>query len=237
MSLPPDRSWVLAEQRNPRTSNLHELSAAECVRVINREDRAVLEALERAGPALTAFIEAAEPGFLRGGRLVYLGAGTSGRLGVLDASEAPPTFQVPPGRIIGIIAGGDGALRKSSEGMEDDPRGAVVAIEALGLTPDDAVVGIAAGGTTPYVLGALEYVFSGSPSLREGAGGWAADQAKPGVHPAPSNALGTDKGASPVVLPTPRPPPGGRGSKAASHRVADVFADPQASRRGPSHRA
>jgi N-acetylmuramic acid 6-phosphate etherase len=148
---------VLAEQRNPRTASLHALSVAECVRTIQQEDRAVLEAMEAARPALTAFIEAAEPGFVRGGRLVYFGAGTSGRLGVLEASEAPPTFQVPPGRIIGIIAGGDSALRKSSEGMEDDPRGAVPELEALKLTSDDAVVGIAAGGTTPYVLGALAW--------------------------------------------------------------------------------
>jgi N-acetylmuramic acid 6-phosphate etherase len=153
---PPDRSWVLTEQRNPRTANLHELSVADCVRVISQEDRAVLDALDRARPAITAFVEAAEPGFLRGGRLVYIGAGTSGRLGVLDASEAPPTFQVPPGRIIGIIAGGDSSLRKSSEGMEDDPKGAAVELDDLRLTSDDALIGIAAGGTTPYVLGALQ---------------------------------------------------------------------------------
>lgn len=156
MPHPPDRSWVLTEQRNPRTANLHELSVAECIRVINQEDRAVLDALDTARPAITAFIEAAEPGFRRGGRLVYLGAGTSGRLGVLDASEAPPTFQVPPGRIVGIIAGGDSALRKSSEGLEDDPNGAAAELDSLHLTSDDAVIGIAAGGTTPYALGALD---------------------------------------------------------------------------------
>lgn len=154
-SLPPDRSHILTEQRNPRSAMLHTLSAAECVAVIHREDRAVFDALEKAGPALTRLIEAAEPGFIADGRLIYLGAGTSGRLGVLDASESPPTFQVDPGKIVGLIAGGDSALRRSSEGKEDDPDGASPEIEALALTSHDTVIGIAAGGTTPYVLGAL----------------------------------------------------------------------------------
>lgn len=158
---PPDRGHVRTEHRNERTMNLHELSVAQCVAVMQREDRAVFEAMERAAPALTAFIEAVEPGFARGGRLVYIGAGTSGRLGVLDAAEAPPTFQIPPDRIIAIIAGGDAALRKSSEGREDDPRGAESELAALRLTRDDAVLGIAAGGTTPYVLGAIAFAKSG----------------------------------------------------------------------------
>jgi N-acetylmuramic acid 6-phosphate etherase len=156
-SLPPDRSFLLTEQRNPRTRKLHKLSVAECVGVIQEEDRAVLAALERSRAALVAFIEAAEPRFAAGGRLIYLGAGTSGRLGVLDASEAPPTFQVEPGRVVGLIAGGDAALRRSSEGREDDPRGAAAEVNALKLTDQDTVLGIAAGGTTPYVLGGLEY--------------------------------------------------------------------------------
>lgn len=153
----PDRSHILTEQRNPRTANLHALSAAECVRLINEEDAAVISAVREAGPAITAFLEAVEPGFLRGGRLIYLGAGTSGRLGVLDASEAPPTFCIEPGRIIGLIAGGDGALRRSSEGKEDDPAGVHAELASLRLTADDAVLGIAAGGTTPYVLGAFPF--------------------------------------------------------------------------------
>lgn len=159
-SLPPDRSHILTEQRNPRTMRLHELSTRECVALIAREDRAVLDAMDKAGPALAAFIEAAERGFVAGGRLVYLGAGTSGRLGVLDASEAPPTFQVTSDRVVGIIAGGDGALRKSSESKEDDPRGAWPELEKLALNSNDAVIGIAAGGTTPYVLGAFQYTNS-----------------------------------------------------------------------------
>jgi N-acetylmuramic acid 6-phosphate etherase len=156
-TLPPDRSHILTEQRNPRTMQLHELSARECVRLIAQEDRAVLAALDNAGESLAAFIEAAERGFVAGGRLVYLGAGTSGRLGVLDASEAPPTFQVTPDRVVGIIAGGDGALRKSSETKEDDPKGAWPELEKLALNSNDAVIGIAAGGTTPYVIGAFAY--------------------------------------------------------------------------------
>jgi N-acetylmuramic acid 6-phosphate etherase len=160
MTVPPDRSHVLTEQRNPRTMDLHSLSVAQCVQVIQQEDRAVIAALEAAAPQIDAFISAAEPGFSSGGRLVYVGAGTSGRLGVLDASEAPPTFQVEPGRIVGIIAGGDGALRKSSEGKEDDPRGAWDELRALELDSKDSVIGIAAGGTTPYVHGVFEFVAS-----------------------------------------------------------------------------
>jgi N-acetylmuramic acid 6-phosphate etherase len=151
----PDRSWVLAEQRNPRTRNLHELSVSQCVETIAREDRVVLEAIEKARPALVAFIEEVAPRFVAGGRLIYVGAGTSGRLGVLDASEAPPTFQLPPGRIVALIAGGDAALRTSSEGREDEPDGAREALLSLRLTPHDTILAIAAGGTTPYALGAL----------------------------------------------------------------------------------
>ena len=155
MTTPPDRSHVLTEQRNPRSMDLHRRSIGDLVAMFNQEDRAVLDALDAARPALTAFLEAAEPRWLAGGRLIYLGAGTSGRLGVLDASECPPTFQSPPERVVGIIAGGDSALRKSSEGKEDDPDGARGELDALRLTPRDIVVGIAAGGTTPYVLGAI----------------------------------------------------------------------------------
>lgn len=154
--LPPDRSGRLTEQRNPRSMALHRMTTDELVCLIQDEDRAVLAAMEQAQPALTALIQSMEPGFLAGGRIVYVGAGTSGRLGVLDASEAPPTFQVQPDRIIALIAGGDSALRRSSESREDDPHGVRDEITSLQLTPCDTVIGIAAGGTTPYVLGALE---------------------------------------------------------------------------------
>lgn len=155
--IPPDRSRVSTERRNPRSSSLDALSVAECVRLINEEDATVAGAVARAGDAIGAFIDAIEPGFRAGGRLVYVGAGTSGRLGVLDASECPPTFCAEAGRVIGIIAGGDGALRRSSEGMEDDPGGAHDELDALALTRHDAVLGIAAGGTTPFVLGGVAH--------------------------------------------------------------------------------
>jgi N-acetylmuramic acid 6-phosphate etherase len=142
--------------------SLHGLSVAACVELIGDEDQEVVRAMRAARSALTRFIEAVEPGFTSGGRLIYIGAGTSGRLGVLDASEAPPTFQVPPDRIIGLIAGGDSSLRKSSEGKEDDPSDAAADLAALHLTHNDTLLGIAAGGTTPYVLGALELAKSPS---------------------------------------------------------------------------
>ena len=153
----PDRSHIATEQRNPRSEHLSRASVDACLRLMQDEDQAVLAALAAARPALGAFISALEPRFARGGRLIYFGAGTSGRLGVLDASEAPPTFQIAPDRIIGLIAGGDASLRRSSEGMEDDPRGALPEFERLGLGADDTVLGIAAGGTTPYVLGGLQW--------------------------------------------------------------------------------
>lgn len=127
------------------------------MRLINAEDALVAGAVERAAGAIARFIEEAEPRFRAGGRLIYLGAGTSGRLGVLDASECPPTFQAAEGLVVGLIAGGDAALRRSSEGLEDDPRGSHAELDALGLTANDTVLGIAAGGTTPYVIGGLQH--------------------------------------------------------------------------------
>ncbi len=153
----PDRSHIDTERVNPRSAHLHSLDAAGLVRLFNDENRAVHQAMDVAAADLSALIAAAAPGFLRGGRVVYLGAGTSGRLGVLDASEIPPTFCEPPGRFIGIIAGGDRSLRVPSEGAEDDPAGAIPELERLALTSDDTVIGIAAGGTTPYVQGALAW--------------------------------------------------------------------------------
>jgi len=155
MQAPPDRGHILTEGRNPRSQALHTMDVAQLVTLIQDEDRSISEAMARAGAALVAFITAAEPRFNAGGRLIYLGAGTSGRLGVLDASEAPPTFNIPPERVVGIIAGGDGALRRSSEGREDERDGAGPALRALALRDTDIVIGIAAGGTTPYVRGAL----------------------------------------------------------------------------------
>jgi len=171
-AFPPDRSGVGTEGRNPRSGQLHAISSAECVRLINREDRRVIEALDAAADALAGLIDEIVPRFARGGRLIYLGAGTSGRLGVLDASEAPPTFQVEPGRVVGLIAGGDSALRRSSESMEDNADGARAELESLALTGDDTVIGLAAGGTTPYPRGALRIakVLTGGEDGNEGGG-------------------------------------------------------------------
>lgn len=165
---PPDRSHIATEGRNPRSARLHELDVPSLVRLMNEEDRLVPDAVGRAADAIAAFISAAEDRFTRGGRLIYIGAGTSGRLGVLDASECPPTFQTDPSRVVGIIAGGDAALRRSSEGKEDDPDGARAELAALNLNADDTVLGIAAGGTTPYVLGALAAAKSLAPGSLTG---------------------------------------------------------------------
>ena len=166
--LPPDRSFLFTEQRNPRSYNLHRMSVSECVELIRTEDRSIFEAIGKAQPQLVAFIEDAESRFNRGGRLIYIGAGTSGRLGVLDASECPPTFQVPSERVVGIIAGGERALRRSSEGMEDDPNGAKDMLEKLCLTADDVLLGITSGGTTPYVIGAFTIAKRLQPGILTG---------------------------------------------------------------------
>jgi N-acetylmuramic acid 6-phosphate etherase len=125
--------------------------------VINDEDATIAAAVRAVLPQVAAVVDAVTERFVRGGRLFYVGAGTSGRLGVLDASECPPTFSVAPGLFVGLIAGGDSALRKSSESSEDSPEAGARDLEAFGLGEQDAVVGIAASGRTPYVLGALAY--------------------------------------------------------------------------------
>ncbi|MBL0921804.1 MAG: N-acetylmuramic acid 6-phosphate etherase [Phycisphaerales bacterium] len=152
----PDRGHILTEQRNPRTMSLDRMSIEECLAAINAEDALVAPAVARALPRIADFVRLADRALRAGGRLIYIGAGTSGRLGVLDASELPPTFQTDPDMVVGLIAGGDAALRRSSEGMEDDPRGAAPEFDRLNVGAHDAVLGVAAGGTTPYVLGALD---------------------------------------------------------------------------------
>lgn len=124
---------------------------------MTREDRKVPEALEKVLPASAQAVDRAAAALKAGGRLIYLGAGTSGRLGVLDASECPPTFGVPHGMVIGLIAGGPGALLKAVEGAEDDATLGEADLLALNLTAADIVVGLAASGRTPYVIGALRY--------------------------------------------------------------------------------
>ncbi len=153
--LPPDRSHVATEQRHAESGDFDQLTVLQQVRAIARDHAVVHSAVDHAAQELAAFIEALVARVRTGGRLFYCGAGTSGRLGVLDASECPPTFCSDPSTVIGIIAGGDGALRKSSERREDDPRGVADEFAAHALTARDTVVGIAAGGTTPYALGAV----------------------------------------------------------------------------------
>jgi N-acetylmuramic acid 6-phosphate etherase len=136
--------------------NLEELSTAELLRGINQEDQKVAVAVEQALPALEALVNAILPQMRRGGRLFYIGAGTSGRLGIVDASECPPTFGVDHGVVVGLIAGGDSAIRKAVEFAEDDAEQAWKDLTAHAIRAQDAVVGIAASGTTPYVIGGLQ---------------------------------------------------------------------------------
>ena len=155
-----DLNKMLTETRNPDTMHLDEMSALEIVTAMNREDRKVPEGIEPVLPQIAAVVETVEAAFRNGGRLFYLGAGTSGRLGVLDASECPPTFGVEPGMVVGLIAGGDRALRFPIEGAEDSRELGRKDLEEHDLCAKDVVVGIAASGRTPYVLGALDYARS-----------------------------------------------------------------------------
>lgn len=153
--LPPDRGHVRTEHVHPDSGDLDRLDGPGIVRLMASDHEAVIAAVRDAASNIGDFIEALVPRMRAGGRLVYGGAGTSGRLGVLDASECPPTFQSDPGMVVGLIAGGDAALRRSSERREDDLEGAAGDFEAIGLRAGDTFVGIAAGGTTPWVLGGL----------------------------------------------------------------------------------
>lgn len=155
-----DLSHMTTERRNQATLDLDTMTALEIATVMNREDRNVPLAIEKALPQIAQTIEAVEKAFRQGGRLFYVGAGTSGRLGVLDASECPPTFGVPGEMVVGLIAGGDRALRFPIEGAEDDKEQGKKDLEAHGLNAKDVLVGIAASGRTPYVIGGLEYANS-----------------------------------------------------------------------------
>ena len=147
-ALPP------TEQPGP-VDNLHTMSALELVRAMHEVDDAVQPAVEKASEPLAKFVEALAANMQEGGRLFYLGAGTSGRLGVVDASECPPTFGVEPGRVVGIMAGGDSAIRSAVEGAEDDEQQGWLDLQSHDVGPLDTIVGIAASGRTPYVIGAL----------------------------------------------------------------------------------
>ena len=150
-----DRGHLLTEQNNPNSRNLDELSTLEMVDVFNREDQRTVDAIAQARTAIAQAINLTAASLREGGRLFYVGAGTSGRLGVLDAVECPPTFCTPPELVQGILAGGASALLRSSEALEDEEEAGMDAIISHKVTHRDVVVGITAGGTTPYVHGAL----------------------------------------------------------------------------------
>jgi N-acetylmuramic acid 6-phosphate etherase len=150
------RDRRLTEQRNPRSRRIDELDALGIVDLINAEDRMVAEAVGEERHAIARALELAEEAFRGGGRLVYVGAGTSGRLGVLDAAEMPPTYGTDPGMVRGVIAGGYEALVRAREGAEDAPGDGAAAMDEVGVGAGDFVLGIATSGTTPYVHGALD---------------------------------------------------------------------------------
>jgi len=153
-------STLITEQRNPNSMHVDSLSALEIVQLMNQEDKQVPLAIEKCLPQIAQAVECIVAAFQQGGRLIYIGAGTSGRLGVLDASECPPTFGVSPEMVKGIIAGGERALRHPIEGAEDSKEQAVIDLQTIQFSSKDVLVGIAASGRTPYVVGALEYAKS-----------------------------------------------------------------------------
>mgnify|MGYP000386246705 CR=1 FL=1 len=152
-----DISKISTEKRNSKTKNIDIVSTKEILVLLNNEDKTVPLAVEKALDQITEVVEIVTDAFTKGGRLFYIGAGTSGRIGVLDASECPPTFGVPEDMVVGIIAGGDTALRLAIEGIEDSKAAAVLDLENHHLNKNDIVIGIAASGRTPYVVGGLEY--------------------------------------------------------------------------------
>ena len=157
MNIPRRRGHLVTEHRNSRSEDLDRKSVAEILALINDEDATVPGAVRQALPRIEAFVERVVSSFRAGGRLIYVGAGTSGRLGVLDAAECPPTYSVSPELVRGIIAGGDPALTSSVEGVEDRPKAGAESLEALNLSSRDCVLGISAGSTTPFVQGALAH--------------------------------------------------------------------------------
>lgn len=148
---------LVSEGRNPRTMGIDLMSTADILQTINAEDHVVPDAVGKTLPQVARAVDAIVAAFGTGGRLVYIGAGTSGRLGVLDASECPPTFGVPPEMVVGLIAGGPKAIISAVEGAEDSVEGGAADLRNIALTDRDVVVGIAVSGRTPYVIGALNY--------------------------------------------------------------------------------
>jgi N-acetylmuramic acid 6-phosphate etherase len=155
-----DLDKLSTEQRNPQTAKIDSVSTLEMMRLINQEDQRVALAVAEVLPQIAAAVDLIAAQFKRGGRLFYIGAGTSGRLGILDASECPPTYGVDFGLVIGLIAGGDGAIRKAVEGAEDSRELGAEDLKAHDFNAEDVLVGLAASGRTPYVLGGLEYAKS-----------------------------------------------------------------------------
>ncbi len=148
---------LVSEGRNPNTFDIDLLPTEQILEKINVEDRGVPAAVAAVIPEIALAVERIVSAFRKGARLIYMGAGTSGRLGVLDASECPPTFGVPEGMVVGLIAGGRDALVRAAEGAEDEQQAGVKALQEIALTADDVVVGIAVSGRTPYVIGGLGY--------------------------------------------------------------------------------
>ncbi|NCB02311.1 MAG: N-acetylmuramic acid 6-phosphate etherase [Spirochaetia bacterium] len=145
------------EQRNEHSFHIDEMSTHQILEVINNEDKSVPYAVEKQLDTITALVDDVVISFKKGGRLFYIGAGTSGRLGVLDASECPPTFGVSPHMVVGIIAGGEKALTRSIENAEDDEQAGIIALNERNFSSDDVLIGITASGGAPYVLGAMHY--------------------------------------------------------------------------------
>ncbi len=161
-----DISSLDTEQANPASAHIDSASTEEIVRIINQEDRKVAPAVQKVLPQIAQAVDMIYQKVATGGRLVYCGCGTSGRLGVLDAVECPPTFGVPPEMVVGLMAGGPPAFVKAVEGAEDDRDMGAHDLQALGFSQNDALVGIAASGRTPYVLGAMDYAASqGAPVI------------------------------------------------------------------------
>lgn len=155
-----DLRRIDTEQQNKNTINLDQMSVREALTVMNQEDKKVAKAIEKVLPEIEKAVHVIIEKFNVGGRLIYIGAGTSGRLGVLDAAECPPTFGAPKEQVVGIIAGGEKAFTEAIEGSEDNIEMGKKDLEKIGLTKNDVVVGLAASGRTPYVIGALEYANS-----------------------------------------------------------------------------
>lgn len=152
-----DLDKMETEKQNPKTMNLDQMTVREALEVMNEEDKKVAEAIEEVIPEIEKAVHIIIEQFEKGGRLIYSGAGTSGRLGVLDAAECPPTFGTPKEKVVGLIAGGERAFTEAVEGAEDDKGLGIEDLAELNLNEKDVVVGLAASGRTPYVIGSLEY--------------------------------------------------------------------------------